>query len=141
MKIVISNDHSAVWLKNEIKEYLRNLGHEVLDYGAQTPERCNYAVYGKKAAQAVADGVADKGIVICGTGIGISIAANKVRGIRCAVCSEPVSARLSREHNDANMIAFGARIIGVEMAKNIVSVWLDAEFAGGIHLERVGCIE
>mgnify|MGYP001101531469 CR=1 FL=1 len=141
MKIGISNDHSAVELKNEIKKYLEEIGYEVIDYGTQTTESCNYAVYGKKAAEAVANGEVEKAVLICGTGIGISLAANKVKGIRCAVCSEPVSARLSKEHNNANMIAFGARIVGVEMAKSIVSAWLDATFAGGRHQQRIDTIE
>lgn len=141
MKIGISNDHSAVELKNEIKKYLEELGHEVVDYGTQTSESCNYAIYGKKAALAVVNGEVEKGILICGTGIGISLAANKVKGIRCAVCSEPVSARLSKEHNNANMIAFGARIVGIEMAKSIVSSWLDATFMGGRHQQRIDSIE
>ncbi len=141
MKIGISNDHSAVELKNEIKKYLEEIGYEVIDYGTQTTESCNYAVYGKKAAEAVANGEVEKAVLICGTGIGISLAANKVKGIRCAVCSEPVSTRLSKEHNNANMIAFGARIVGVEMAKSIVSAWLDATFAGGRHQQRIDTIE
>ena len=141
MKIGISNDHSAVEMKNEIKKYLEEKGHEVIDYGTQTTESCNYAIYGRKAAEAVANNEVEKGVLICGTGIGISLAANKVKGIRCAVCSEPVSARLSKEHNNSNMIAFGARIVGVEMAKSIVSAWLDAEIAGGRHQQRRKSIE
>ena len=141
MKIGISNDNSAVEMKNEIKKYLEEKGYEVIDYGAQTTESCNYALYGKKAAEAVVNGEVEKAVLICGTGIGISLAANKVKGIRCAVCSEPVSARLSKEHNNANMIAFGARIVGIEMAKSIVSAWLDAIFAGGRHQQRIDTIE
>ena len=141
MKIGISNDHSGVQMKNEIKKYLEEKGYDVIDYGTQSTESCNYAVYGKKAAKAVADGEVEKAVLICGTGIGISLAANKVKGIRCAVCSEPVSARLSKEHNNANIIAFGARIVGAEMAKSIVSAWLDAEFAGGRHQQRIDTIE
>ena len=141
MKIGISNDHSAVEMKNEIKKYLEEKGYEVIDYGAQTTESCNYALYGKKAAEAVVNGEVEKAVLICGTGIGISLAANKVKGIRCAVCSEPVSARLSKEHNNAKMIAFGARIVGIEMAKSIVSAWLDAIFAGGRHQQRIDTIE
>ena len=141
MKIGVSNDHPAVEMKNEIKKYLEEKGYEVIDYGAQTTESCNYALYGKKAAEAVVNGEVEKAVLICGTGIGISLAANKVKGIRCAVCSEPVSARLSKEHNNANMIAFGARIVGIEMAKSIVSAWLDAIFAGGRHQQRIDTIE
>lgn len=141
MKIGISNDHSTVEMKNEIKKYLEEKGYEVIDYGAQTTESCNYALYGKKAAEAVVNGEVEKAVLICGTGIGISLAANKVKGIRCAVCSEPVSARLSKEHNNANMIAFGSRIVGIEMAKSIVSAWLGAIFAGGRHQQRIDTIE
>lgn len=141
MKIGISNDHSGVQMKNEIKKYLEEKGYHVVDYGTQSTESCNYAVYGKKAAEAVVKGEVERAVLICGTGIGISLAANKVKGIRCAVCSEPVSARLSKEHNNANVIAFGARIVGVEMAKNIVSAWLYAEFDGGRHQQRIDTIE
>lgn len=140
MKIVIANDHAAVDMKMEIMEYLKGFGHEVINVGIDVAERCNYPDYGEKAARMVAAGEADCGVLICGTGVGISIAANKVRGIRAAVCSEPVTARLVKEHNNANMIAFGARIVGVEMAKAIVDAYLNAEFMGGRHAERVALI-
>lgn len=140
MKIVIANDHAAVELKKEILEYVKELGHEVINFGTDSYESCNYPEYGEKAAQAVASGEADCGILICGTGVGISIAANKVKGIRAAVCSEPVTARLVKEHNNANIIAFGARIVGPEMAKEIVKAYLSAEFLGGRHEMRVDMI-
>lgn len=140
MKIVIANDHAAVDLKKEIAAYLQELGHEVINIGIDVAERCNYPEYGEKAARMVAAGEADCGVLICGTGVGISIAANKVKGIRAAVCSEPVTARLVKEHNNANVIAFGARIIGVEIAKAIVDAYLNAEFQGGRHQTRVNLI-
>lgn len=137
MKIVIGNDHAAVDLKKEIALYLQELGHEVINIGIDVAERCNYPEYGEKAARMVAAGEADCGVLICGTGVGMAIAANKVKGIRAAVCSEPVTARLVKEHNNANMIAFGARIIGIETAKAIVDAYLNAEFQGGRHQTRV----
>ena len=140
MKIVIANDHAAVDMKMEIMTYLQELGHEVLNIGTDTAGRCNYPEYGEKAARLVVSGEADCGVLICGTGVGISIAANKVKGIRAAVCSEPTTARLVKEHNNANMIAFGARIVGPEAAKAIIDAYLNAEFQGGRHAERVALI-
>ena len=140
MKIVIGNDHAAVALKNEIMEYVQSLGHEVVNFGTDTNESCHYPEYGEKVANAVAAGEFDCGILICGTGVGISIAANKVNGIRAAVCSEPTTARLVKEHNNANIIAFGERIVGVELAKDIVKAYLSAEFLGGRHGIRVDMI-
>lgn len=140
MKIGIGNDHAAVVMKKEITEYLEELGHEVVNYGTDSDESCSYAVYGEKVARAVAAKEVELGVLICGTGLGISLAANKVKGIRAAVCSEPCTARLSRQHNDANILAFGARIIGIETAKEIVKAWLDAEFEGGRHQTRVDMI-
>ena len=140
MKIVIANDHAAVDMKMEIMTYLQELGHEVLNIVTDTADRCNYPEYGEKAARLVVSGEADCGVLICGTGVGISIAANKVKGIRAAVCSEPTTARLVKEHNNANMIAFGARIVGPEAAKSIIDAYLNAEFQGGRHAERVALI-
>lgn len=136
----MGNDHAAVEMKLQIKEFLEEMGHEVIDYGTHTEERCDYPVYGEKVARAVAEGEVDQGVLICGTGVGISLAANKVKGIRCVVCSEPYSARLSKQHNNTNILAFGARVIGIEMAKMIVTEWLNAEFEGGRHQERVDMI-
>jgi len=140
MKIGVGNDHAAVELKIEIVEFLEEKGYEVVNFGTDTNASCNYPEYGEKVARAVVAKEVDLGILICGTGIGISLAANKVRGIRAAVCSEPCSARLSRQHNNANILSLGARIVGGEMAKMIVEEWLNAEFMGGRHQERVNMI-
>lgn len=140
MRIAIGNDHAAVDLKQEIKKYLEEKGHEVTDYGVNSTESCNYPEYGAAVGHAVVDGKAECGVLICGTGVGISIAANKVKGVRAAVCSEPVTARLVKEHNNANIIAFGARIVGVETAKAIVDAYLGAEFLGGRHQTRIDMI-
>ena len=137
MKIGIGNDHSSVEMKQQIKEFIEQMGQEVVDFGTNSTESCDYPVYGEKVAEAVVAGEVERGIVICGTGIGISLAANKVKGIRCVVCSEPYSARLSRQHNNSNMLAFGARVIGIEMAKMIVTEWLNTEFEGGRHQRRI----
>ena len=137
MKIGIGNDHVGYEMKLEIKEYLEAQGHEVVDFGADSAERSDYPIYGEKVARAVVSGEVDRGVLICGTGVGISLAANKVDGIRAAVCSEPVTASLAKRHNNANIIAFGARIVGIEMAKAIVDAWLEAEFEGGRHAHRV----
>ena len=131
MKIGIGNDHAAVDMKFEIVKYLEESGYEVVNFGTDTNDSCDYPVYGEKVARAVANGEVDRGILICGTGVGISLAANKVKGIRAAVCSESVTARFSRLHNDANILALGARIVGVETAKDMVNVWLNTEFEGG----------
>jgi ribose 5-phosphate isomerase B len=138
MKIAIGNDHVAVDMKNEIKAYLESKGHEVINVGTDSSERFNYPVSGYKVARLVADGEVDGGVLICGTGVGISLAANKVHGIRACVCSEPYTAKLSKQHNNTNIIAFGARVIGIETAKMIVDEWLAAEYEGGRHAIRVG---
>ena len=140
MKIGIGNDHSALELKAEIIEFLKEKGHEVVDYGTYTTESCDYPMYGEKVGRAVASGEVEKGILICGTGFGISLAANKVKGVRAVVCSEPYTAKLSRMHNDANVLAFGARVVGIEMAKMIVDTWLSAEFEGGRHQRRIDMV-
>lgn len=137
MKIAMGNDHSAVEMKHEIKAYLEGKGYEVIDFGTNETVSCDYPVYGENVGRAVAGKEADLGILICGTGIGISLAANKVKGIRACVCSEPYSAKLSRMHNNTNILAFGARVVGVELAKMIVDQWLEAEFEGGRHQRRV----
>ena len=140
MKIGIGNDHSAVEMKREVMKFLQDLGYEVVNYGTDSTESCSYPVYGEKVARAVVAKEVDLGIVICGTGVGISLAANKVKGIRAVVCSEPYSARLSRQHNNTNILAFGARVVGIELAKMIIEEWLNAEFEGGRHQERVNMI-
>ncbi|HIV23547.1 MAG TPA: ribose 5-phosphate isomerase B [Candidatus Merdiplasma excrementigallinarum] len=139
-KLAIGNDHSAVEMKKELKAYLEEKGYEVINVGTDSTESFPYPVSGYKVAKMVASGQADGGILICGTGVGISLAANKVKGIRCCVCSEPYSAKLSKQHNNSNIIAFGARVIGIEMAKMIVDEWLNAEFMGGRHQTRVDMI-
>lgn len=140
MKIGIGNDHAAVDMKKEVVAYLQEKGYEVVNYGTDTSESCHYPLYGEKVGKAVASGEVDLGILICGTGVGISLAANKVRGVRAVVCSEPYSAKLSRQHNDTNILAFGARVVGIEMAKMIIDEWLGAEFMGGRHQTRVDMI-
>lgn len=137
MKLVIGNDHVAVEMKREIKKHLEAQGVEVIDIGTNDTASFNYPISGYKAAKLVAAGEVDGGVLICGTGVGISLAANKVEGIRACVCSEPFTARMSKEHNNANIIAFGARVVGVELAKMIVDEWLHAEFQGGRHQKRV----
>lgn len=140
MKIAIACDHSALDLKEEVKNLLAGRGVEWEDFGTYTADSCHYPIYGARAAQAVADGKCDLGIVICGTGIGMSMVANKVKGIRCALCSDTYSAKMTRIHNNSNMLALGARVIGVELAKEIVNAWLDAEFEGGRHQVRIDMI-
>lgn len=137
MKIAMGNDHTAVELKNIIKEFVTEKGCEVLDLGTNSSESCDYPVYGEKVGRAVVSGEADLGIVICGTGVGISLAANKVKGVRACVCSEPYTAKLSKMHNNSNVLAFGARVVGSEMAKMITEEWLNAEYEGGRHQRRV----
>lgn len=139
-KLAIGNDHVAVAMKNEIKAYLEEKGYEVINVGTDSTDRFNYPVSGYKVAKMVASGEVDGGILICGTGVGISLSANKVRGIRAVVCSEPYSARLSRQHNNTNIVAFGARAIGIETAKDIVDAWLGAEYEGGRHQRRIDMI-
>ena len=140
MKIAIGNDHVGVELKQHLVEYLRGQGHEVVNFGTDDTASTHYPIYAEKVAKAVVSGAFDKGILICGTGLGISIAANKIHGVRCAVCSEPVSAELSRQHNDANIVAMGARMIGPVMAEAIVDKFLTTAFLGGRHQLRVDMI-
>ena len=135
--IALASDHLGIGRKKEIIALLDEMGLPYKDYGAHTAESCDYAVFAARACRAVAAGECERGVLICGTGVGISIAANKMPGIRCAVCSEPYSAVLSRQHNDANMLAIGARVIGGELAKMIARLWLTAEFEGGRHQRRV----
>lgn len=140
MKIAIGSDHVGFELKQTIKMYLEELGHEATDFGPFEASRTDYPIYGEKVAKEVASGAYPAGILICGTGVGISISANKVAGIRAVVCSEPYSAKLSKEHNNTNILAFGSRVVGEDLAKMIVSAWLDAEFEGGRHAKRVEMI-
>ncbi len=140
MRIAIGNDHVALQMKYHIKAYLEEKGHEVIDLGTDSSVRTDYPIYGKKVADAVAGGACELGVLICGTGVGISIAANKVKGIRAVVCSEPYSAKLAREHNNANIVAFGARVIGEATAEMIVDAFLIAEYEGGRHQRRIDMI-
>jgi ribose 5-phosphate isomerase B len=135
--IGIGSDHAALAFKEAIKAYLIEKGYGVEDYGTFGPQRVDYCDVGFRVAEAVARGECEKGLLFCGTGVGISISANKVRGIRAVVCSEPYSAKLSREHNDTNILALGARVVGIELAKMIVDVWLNTEFEGGRHADRI----
>ena len=141
MKIALGSDHGGYALKCDIIQLLEKLGHEYKDFGCYSTESCDYPDFGRAAAEAVASGACDRGIVICTTGIGISIAANKVKGIRCALCSEPLSAEMTRRHNDANMLAMGGGLIGNNMADRIVDVFLNTPFEGGRHQRRVDKIE
>ncbi|MFA9466556.1 MAG: ribose 5-phosphate isomerase B [Velocimicrobium sp.] len=140
MKIAIGNDHSAVEMKQQITEFLQELGHEVINFGTDSLASCDYPIYGEIVGNAVVKGEADCGILICGTGVGISLAANKVKGVRAVVCSEPYSALLSKQHNNTNILAFGARVVGIELAKMIVREWLEAEFMGDRHQRRIDLI-
>ncbi len=141
MKIGFGSDHVAIELKNILMEHLKEQGHECVDYGAYDPNvKANYPEYGLAVAEAIKRGEVEKGVLICGTGIGISLAANKVPGIRAAVCSEPYSARLTVQHNNANIIAMGARVVGSELAKMIVDEFFSAQFEGGRHAMRVDMI-
>ena len=140
MKLAIGNDHVAVQMKNEIMEYVRNKGIEIINVGTDSEERFNYPVSGYRVGKMVASGEVDGGILICGTGVGISLAANKVHGVRACVCSEPYSAKLSKQHNNSNIIAFGSRVLGLETAKMIVDEWLNAQYEGGRHQKRIDMI-
>ncbi len=139
--IALGSDHVGIELKRVIMQYLDEKGLAYKDFGTFDTERCNYPEYALKAANAVVSGECDKGILCCGTGIGISIAANKVKGIRCVVCSEPYSALLSRQHNNTNMLALGSRVVGGDLAKMIVEQWLAGVYEGGRHQVRVDQIK
>ncbi len=139
--IALGCDHGGFALKEHIKAYLEGKGLPCKDFGTHSTDSCDYPLFGRAAAQAVASGECERGIVICTTGIGISISANKVPGVRCALCSEPLSAEMTRRHNDANILAMGAGLVGNNMAERIVDVFLSTEFEGGRHARRVGLIE
>ncbi len=140
MKLVIGNDHAAVDMKNEIKQYLEDKGIEIVDVGTNSTDSFNYPISGYRVGKMVAEGKVDGGIAICGTGVGISLACNKVDGVRACCCSEPYSAEMSKRHNNSNVICFGARVIGIETAKQIVDAWINAKFEGGRHENRVNMI-
>ena len=136
--IAIGCDHAAYEFKEEIKKWLtEEKGLEVKDFGCYSPERYDYPLSGQRVGQAVVSGECEKGICICGTGVGISIAANKVKGVRAVCCSEAFSARLSRQHNNANVLCIGARVVGMEVGKDIIDTWLNTEFEGGRHADRI----
>ena len=136
MKIALGCDHGALALKNALIPHLEKMGHEVKDFGTYTPDSCDYPDFAAPAAQAVADGECDKGIVLCTTGIGVSITANKIKGIRCALLSDVMSARMTREHNDTNMMAIGAGVVGQMLAFEIVDTWLGTEFSNEARHQR-----
>lgn len=140
MKIALGSDHGGFKLKEEIKKYLEERGIAYQDFGTNSSESVDYPAFGMKVAEAVVAGECERGILCCGTGIGISISANKVPGIRCAVVTDTFSAQMSREHNNANILALGERVVGVGLALKIVEVWLETEFAGGRHENRVNQI-
>lgn len=138
--IALACDHAALEMKQMIKNLLNEMGLEYHDYGTFTEDSCDYPIFAARAAGAVANGECDRGIVICGTGIGMSIAANKVKGVRCALCGDVYSAEMTRRHNDSNVLALGARVTGIEVARLIAKTWLSTEFEGGRHARRVDLI-
>lgn len=138
--IAIGSDHAAFSFKEEIKKYLDEKGIEYKDFGSYSEESTDYPIYGEAVAKAVASGEYERGILICGTGVGISLAANKVKGIRAVACSDCYTASLSRRHNNTNILALGARVVGIDLAKMIIDSWLEAEFEGGRHQRRVDMI-
>ena len=137
MRIALAADHAGVDLKDELAAWLGGLGHEVADLGTNGPESVDYPEFGARLARAIRTGEAERGIAVCGSGIGISIAVNREPACRCALVNEPLSAALARQHNDANVLALGARLIGADMAKACVLAFLDSGFAGGRHQRRV----
>ena len=141
MKVALGADHGGLELKEKIKSHLLNKNIEIIDKGIYELESVDYPHYGRAVGNSVVNKEADYGIVVCGTGIGISIAANKVKGVRCALCHNTTTARLTREHNEANVLALGGRILGDVLALEIVDVFLSTDFEGGRHLNRINCIE
>ncbi|MDO4436257.1 MAG: ribose 5-phosphate isomerase B [Cardiobacteriaceae bacterium] len=141
MKIALGCDHAGFDLKANLMEKMVSLGHEVVDCGTHSRESVDYPHYARAVADLVTSGQCERGVLICGTGVGISIAANKMEGIRAVVCSEPFSAKLSRLHNNTNVLALGSRVVGSELAQMILEIWLEAEFEGGRHERRVNLIE
>ena len=138
--IAIACDHAALEMKQTIMKLMEEMGLEYKDFGTYTEDSCDYPIFASRAANAVVSGECDRGILICGTGIGMSIAANKVKGIRCALCHDTFSAEMTRRHNDSNMLAMGARTTGIEVAKTIAKIWLETPFDGGRHERRVALI-
>lgn len=140
-KIIVGADHGGVELKNHVKKYLESKGYEVIDVGTDTTDSCDYPIYAHKLCKKIQEGEAPIGILVCGTGIGMSIAANKHKGIRAACCSDTFSARLTRLHNDANVLCFGARVVGAGLALDLVDNFIEAEFEGDRHAKRVSMFE
>lgn len=140
-KIILGSDHAGLEYKKYISEYLKNNGYEVFDVGTHTVESCDYPIFAKEVANNVASGEFERGILICGTGIGMSIVANKVKGIRAALCADVFSAQATRAHNDSNILCLGARVINPELALKIVDVWLNTDFEGGRHQKRIDMYE
>ena len=138
--IAIGSDHGGYALKQQLMKHLTDLGLEYKDYGTYSEDSCDYPIYAEAVARAVAGGEAERGILICGTGIGMSMAANKIHGIRCALCGDCYSAELTRRHNDANILALGARVLGEGLAEKIMDTFLTTEFEGGRHARRIGLI-
>lgn len=141
MKIAIGGDHAAYNEKKEIIDYLNSKGLDVIDLGTNSDESVDYPIFGQKVAKSIINNTADRGIVICGTGIGISIAANRYKGIRATLCTSTVHAEMSRKHNNSNILALGARITELHELKNIIDVWLDTDFEGGRHQSRINLID
>lgn len=139
--IAIGSDHAALEFKKEIEDYLDTKGIEYKDFGCYSKDRTDYPIYGEKVGKAVASGEYEKGLLFCGTGVGISLSANKVNGIRAVVCSDCYTAQLSRQHNNTNILALGARVVGIELAKMIIDIWLSTEFEGGRHQDRIDMIK
>lgn len=141
MKISLASDHGGLQLKNQIAIYLQQLGHEVVDFGTNSPDSCDYPDFAYPAAEAVASGVCERGILVCTTGIGVSMVANKVKGVRCALCLNEDMAKMTRMHNNANVVAMGQKYVSWEVAKQIVDNFLNTQFEGGRHAQRVDKIE
>ena len=137
LKIVMASDHVGYQMKKDLQEYMESMGHIVEDVGANNAMRAEYPIYGRLAADKLARGDFDRAVLICGTGFGISLAANSVHGVRCVNCTDPYTAYMSRLHNNANAIAFGGRVIATELAKSLLETWLSTEFEGGRHADRV----
>ncbi len=140
-RIIIGCDHGGLNLKNKVVEHLKEIGYEVEDVGTYTSDSVDYPIYAKKVAHAVADGKYEKGIIICGTGIGVSIVANKVKGIRASLCGDTFSAKATRQHNNSNILCMGERVIGAGLALDIVDIWLTTEYEGGRHQRRIDMME
>jgi len=141
MKIAFGSDHAGYDYRQMLMAYARELGHEVIDYGTFSKESCDYPVYGHAVARAVSTGMAERGILVCGTGFGISLAANRVKGIRCVNASDEYTVKLSRHHNNSNMLSMGARVIGDEKAKALMEIFLTEEFDGGRHQRRIDLVD